>query len=177
MLAPAGCQRQAAAPPAASDGPPLVVGAELKHPSAHVPSFDGGPIQFIDEPFGKVWHIFAFRHSMPLGDKAALWQARYYGRWIRWTGRIMDFTQNGLAIKNGWESPTFDVSLWLEHDQMPIPKQLGLKKGDRVTYVGRLDSYDDVFGQKLYLTHGGILEHVDPNAPDLTKRPDGGALY
>jgi hypothetical protein len=48
-----------------------------------------------------------------------------------------------------------------------------LKKGDRLTFIGRLDSYDDIF-QKLYLTHGAVLAEIDPTAPDTTRIPDGG---
>jgi hypothetical protein len=127
---------------------------------------------FIDEPFLKLWPIFCVRRSMPLGEKAALWDGKYFGKWVRWTGRIMSFTDNGITLKNAYQTVTFDVSLWLEADQLALLKNMRLKRGDRVTYIGRLESYDDIF-QKLYLVHGAVLDHLD-NVPDLTLPPDAG---
>jgi hypothetical protein len=171
-----GCSRSPA-PVSVTDGgsarPPMVVGAELHQPLPHKPSFDGGPIEFVQETFAQLYPIFCVRRSMPLGEKSALWQRKYYGRWVRWTGKVMSFTANGLTLKTGWQTVTFDISLWLEGDQMPLLRQLHLKKGDRVTFIGRLDSYDDIF-QKLYLTHGAVLSEIDPTAPDTTHIPDGG---
>jgi hypothetical protein len=157
-----GCQRQSPLP--GVHGAPLVLGAEMHAPTPHAPSFDGGPIQFIDEDFNALYPIFCMRRSMPLGEKSALWMSRYYGKWVRWTGRIMSFTANGITVKQGTQTVTFDISLWLEADQQALLSQMNLKKGDRVTYIGRLDSYDDIF-QKLYLTHGAVMAQPDPKRP------------
>jgi hypothetical protein len=118
--------------------------------------------EFIDEPFDKLYPLFLLRKLKP-GPKAALW-THYYGRWVKWTGTVRSFTANGITLKQIPPTVTFDVSLWVE---MPQQKQLRqmMKLGDRVTYVGRLDSYDDVF-RTLYLVHGRILENHGP--------PDGG---
>jgi hypothetical protein len=170
LVAGAGCRREPASSEreAVTPSKPLVVGAEILPPTPHLPSFDGGPIQFIDEDFNKLFPIFCLRHSMPLGEKAALWQSRYYGKWVRWTGRLMSFTANGITIKQGTRTVTFDISLWLEADQLALLQQMSLKVGDRVTYIGRLDAYDDIF-QKLYLTHGSVLSRADvkPMLPPL----------
>jgi hypothetical protein len=161
LLLAAACQKapRETPPPHAQ---PLVVGAELHAPTPHGPSFDGGPIEFIDEEFEALYPVFCIRRSMPLGEKSALWMRKYYGKWVRWTGTIMSFTANGITIKQGTQTVTFDISLWLENGQLSVLRDMGLKKGDRVTYIGRLDAYDDIF-QKLYLTHGAVLEHPDPD--------------
>jgi len=174
LLTALGCERGSpTAPPASPNGGPLVVGAEVRAPRPHLPSFDGGPIEFIRESFAELYPIFCVRRSMPLGEKAALWRRKYFGRWVRWTGKLMSFTRNGITVKTGWQTVTFDVSLWLEADQLPLLESMKLKKGDRLTFIGRLDSYDDIF-QKLYLTHGAVLSELDPTAPDTTHVPDAG---
>jgi len=119
--------------------------------------------EFIDEPFEKLYPLFLLRKLKP-GPKAALW-TRYYGRWVKWTGIVRSFTANGITLKQIPPTVTFDVSLWVD---MPQQRELRtmMKLGDRVTYVGRLDSYDDVF-RTLYLVHGRILETLGP--------PDGGS--
>src|SRR5690242_15315800 len=115
LLAAGACHRDAGPP--SYEAPQLVVGGEVRRPEPHAPSFDGGPIEFIDEEFESLYPIFCIRRSMPLGEKAALWQRKYYGKWVRWTGKLMSFTQNGITIKQGTVTVTFDISLWLEADQ------------------------------------------------------------
>jgi hypothetical protein len=141
----------------------LVVGARLAPSEAHAPSFDGGATEFIHETFDQLYPIFCVRRSMPLGEKSALWQQKYYGKWVRWTGRVRSFTQSGLTIQQRPAAVTFDVSLWVEADQQPQLRSL-LKVGSRVTYLARLDSFDDIF-QKLYLTHGSVMATPDPPLP------------
>ena len=161
-------------PPPHAAPAPLVVGAELHPAEPHLPSFDGGPIEFVHETFQQLYPIFCIRHSMPLGEKAALWQKKYFGKWVRWTGKILSFTPNGITIKQGWQTVTFDISLWLERDQLDLLRSQ-FKVGDVVTYIGRLDSYDDIW-LKLYLTHGSILAQHDPiqgRAPWLPPLPTG----
>jgi hypothetical protein len=121
------------------------------------------PPEFINEPFDTLYPLFLLRKLKP-GPKAALW-TRYYGRWVKWTGIVRSFTANGITLKQIPPTVTFDVSLWVD---MPQQRELRtmMKIGDRVTYVGRLDSYDDVF-RTLYLVHGRILENLGP--------PDGGS--
>jgi hypothetical protein len=127
-------------------------------PSARTPS-----TEFVTESFEELYPIFLVRRSMPQGEKARLWTTRYLGRWVRWTGIIRSFTPNGVTLKHLQSTITFDVSLWLESDQLPALHRK-FHKGDALSYLGRLDSYDDIF-RTLYLGHGMIVELA----------PDGGA--
>jgi hypothetical protein len=138
---------------------PLVVGARLAPAVPHAPSFDGGPVEFIRSTMDELYPLFCVYHALPQGQRANLWINRYHGRWIRWTGKVRSFTQNGLAIVQRPESVTFDVSLRMDADHMATLQQ-HVKVGDRVTYEGELDSYDDVF-QKIYLLHGTVLAVPD----------------
>jgi hypothetical protein len=135
-----------------SENPPPLAAA----PPAH----DGSAVEFVNVTFQDLYPLFLMRRIKP-GPKAALWQ-RYVGRWVRWTGTLVSFTANGVTFKQRPETVTFDVSLWIEAlDRAALKRRV--KKGDRVVYIGQLDSYDDVF-RTLYLQHGSIL--ADRVAPD-----------
>jgi hypothetical protein len=162
-----GCRRETAPAAPAAPAPvaarPLVVGAKMAPAEPHSKSFDGGPVEFIRDTMDEIYPKICVYHSMPQGQRANLWTNRYHGRWIHWTGKVRAFTQNGLGIVQRPESLTFDVSLRMDADQMAKLQQ-HVKVGERVTYEGQLDTYDDIF-QKIYLLHGTVLA-VNP--------PDGG---
>ncbi len=109
--------------------------------------------EFIDDSFDALYPVFLLRKVAP-GPKAALW-TRYYHRWVRWTGTLVSFTVNGATFKHLSSTLTFDVSLYVEPHARPRLHRY--KPGDRVTYVGQLDSFDDVF-RTLYLVHGDVVE-------------------
>jgi hypothetical protein len=74
---------------------------------------------------------------------------------VRWTGRIRSFTPNGITVRQLPVTTTFDVSLWInnaERDEVRAKFHVG----DIVTYVGRLDSYDDIW-RTIYLVNGSVL--------------------
>jgi hypothetical protein len=140
LLTLAGChQRPAKIGGAASDGG--VFGAEATP-------------EFIDVDFAYLHPIF-LQHKIGQGPKAALWAERYHRRWVRWTGRIRSFTANGITIKQLPVTTTFDVSLWINNNERAAVRAK-YKVGDVITYVGRLDSYDDIW-RTLYLVNGSVL--------------------
>ncbi|HEY7954981.1 MAG TPA: hypothetical protein VII38_06790 [Polyangia bacterium] len=170
LLLGAGCSHPAMrAPDAAIERSPASAHAPAPAPGDRATTTtmvgDLGPIEILPVRFEELFPIFLLRHSMPLGEKAALWQEHYYGKWVRWSGKLISFTPNGITVLELKTTLTFDVSLWVEADQFPTLREK-LRVGDRVTYIGKLDSYDDVF-RKLYLTHGAIIEPPDA-------RTDGG---
>lgn len=119
------------------------------------------PPQFVDDEFAQLYPIF-LQHKIGQGPKAALWAERYRGRWVRWTGRIRSFSANGITIRQLKATSTFDVSLWLNNNERKAVEQK-YKVGDVVTYVGRLDSYDDVW-RTLYLINGSVLQRQSADA-------------
>jgi hypothetical protein len=127
------------------------------------------PPEFVSETFQQLYPVFLHRHSMPLGEKAKLWTERYFGRYVRWTGIIRSFTPNGVTLKHLPTTVTFDVSVWMEADQAALV-QKRYHVGDVLTYVARLDSYDDVF-RTLYLGHGLITETPDGAVPTAPPEP------
>ncbi len=127
---------------------------------SHGPARDGGVFgaeatpEFIDVDFAYLHPIF-LRHKIGQGPKAALWAERYHRRWVRWTGRIRSFTANGITVKMLPVTSTFDVSLWVNNNERAAVRAR-YKVGDVVTFVGRLDSYDDIW-RTLYLVNGSVL--------------------
>lgn len=114
---------------------------------------EGAP-EFLDVGF-EVLHPIFLKHKIAPGPKAALWAERYHRRWVRWTGKIRSFTANGITLKQLPVTSTFDVSLWVDNNQRQALRAR-YKLGDLVTYVGRLDSYDDVW-RTLYLVNGAVI--------------------
>jgi hypothetical protein len=160
--------RDAGAESAAAVPVPIVVAARVPRGERA----GSGTLEFIPETFEQLYPWLLVRRSMPAGDKATLWHARYNGRWVRWSGMVMSITPNGLTLKQLATTTTYDVSLWLEADSLQRSRRL--RKGDRVTYVGRLDAYDDVL-RHLLVTHGTLVENADvvgPPAPLPTIPPE-----
>ena len=116
--------------------------------------------EFVDVDFAYLHPIF-LRHKIGQGPKAALWAERYHRRWVKWTGRIRSFTANGITLKELPVTSTFDVSLWVNNNEREALKAR-YKVGDLVTYVGRLDSYDDIW-RTLYLVNGSVLSLAAPD--------------
>jgi hypothetical protein len=110
--------------------------------------------ELIDVDFAYLHPIF-LRHKIGQGPKAALWAERYYRRWVRWTGSIRSFTPNGVTIRELPVTTTFDVSLWVNNAERAAVRER-YHVGDVVTYIGRLDSYDDIW-RTIYLVNGSIL--------------------
>jgi hypothetical protein len=128
----------------------FAIGCSPRSPTAiHV---DAGPPEFVEDSFEALYPVFLLRKIAP-GPKAALW-TRYYHRWVRWTGKLISFTVNGATFKHLDSTLTFDVSLYVEPGARARLHRY--KIGDDVTYVGQLDSYDDVF-RTLYLIHGDVV--------------------
>jgi hypothetical protein len=142
----------------------VVVGAQLSQPTPRDPSFDGGPIELIRETYEELYPVFCVYRSMSQGQRAGLWNQKYQFRWVRWTGKIKSFTPKGITLQMRPQTVTFDLSVWLEDGQMPRLRAHH-KRGDVVTFIARLDTYDEIF-QKLYLTHGAVVDSTEP-IPDL----------
>jgi hypothetical protein len=128
-----------------------VAGCHRSPPSRGLAA-DAGTPEFIDETFDELLPIFLLRKVAP-GPKAALW-GRYHRRWVRWTGTLVSFTANGATFKQIPGTLTFDVSLFV--DASVRARLHRLHPGDRVTYIGQLDNYDDVF-RTIYLVHGDVV--------------------
>jgi hypothetical protein len=143
-----------------------VVGCDHKPPTGggagpHGATFgaEAAP-ELIDVDFGYLYPIF-LQHKIGQGPKAALWAERYHRRWVRWSGRIRSFTPNGITIRMLPITSTFDVSLWIDNaDRAAVRARYHV--GDLVSYMGRLDSYDDIW-RTMYLVNGSVLGPASPN--------------
>lgn len=122
--------------------------------AAHLSHTQPADLSILPDTFDELYPIFCQYRSMPAGQKGGLWRRKYYGRWVRWSGTVRSFTDNGLTIRQRPETLTFDFSLRV--DGQALKKiQRELKIGEKVEFIARLDSYDDVFA-KIYLTHAAV---------------------
>jgi hypothetical protein len=135
---------------------PVAIHPSLCAPSAaqRSPGETAPGVVFTDDTFEDLYPFFLLRR-IPEGPKATLWR-RCTERWVRWSGRIVSFTDHGITLKQLNQTLTFDVSLIVD---MPGRAQLQnrYRAGDQVTYLGRLDHYDDIF-HTLYLIHGQVAK-------------------
>ncbi len=129
-------------------------------------------VEFLELRFEELYPIFLFRRSMSQGEKANQW-SKYRDRWVRWEGVITSVTKKGVTFKHLRSTVTFDVSLTCEASSLKLANER-FAPGDRVRYVGRLSSFDDIF-RTMYLSHGAIIEkvaHGDLGVPaDLSMPP------
>ena len=136
--------------PPSDDPPPEIEVADAGPAHSEPPSF-------VPDSFEALYPIFLLRKLAP-GAKAALWRS-YHGKYVRWTGTIISFTASGMTIKHIPKTVTFDVSLQM--DAVGRARRKKLKVGDVVTYIGRLESYDDLF-RTMYLQHGDVALPAAP---------------
>ena len=140
---------------------PLLVGCE--HGAAPPTPTSASPpakAEPMPKAFEELYPLFLARKSMSQGEKASLWATQYRNRWVTWEGVIGSFTDHGLTLKHLRATSTFDVSLTCDTATVAALKTR-FAVGDRVRYVGSLDSYDDIF-RTMYVNHGAVLERV-PN--------------
>lgn len=111
----------------------------------------------LSETFDRLYPLFLQR-KVDRGPKAAIWSSKYRGRWVRWTGQLVSFSPNGVTFKQLQSTITFDVSLKLDTAHKSELAER-LRPGAFVTYVGRLQSYDDTF-RTFYLTNGDVVDEI-----------------
>lgn len=136
----------------------LLSGCELFSNPPRPAKPDAAPHQeaeVLDKTFEELYPIFLYRKSMSQGQKATLWRD-YRGRWVRWEGVVASVTDHGMTFKHLLTTTTFDVSLTCDRAALASAKaRFGV--GDRVRYVGRLESFDDIF-RTLYVSNGVVIE-------------------
>lgn len=143
------------APACPDDDPSAPIEIAAAPPSGATRNDGGaGGAEVVDETFDQLYPVFLLRKLAP-GPKANLWHTRYQGKWIRWTGVLVSITANGATFRQIPATVTFDVSLML--DPGTRAKLRRYPPGTRITYVGRLEHFDDVF-RTFYLDHGAIAE-------------------
>ena len=95
--------------------------------------------------------------QLALGQVLELFN-QYKGKYVRWTGEVVKIEKESeggytLLIKHLPSPAPYDVKLFLEHSKKD--KLENLKRGDIITYTGRLESYDPASG---YLLEDGGIE-------------------
>ena len=114
---------------------------------------DNAKVEFVTDPFDRYYDLF-LRRTIPAGEKATIWNS-YRGRWVRWSGLIASFSRDGITVRMRPLTATFDVSLRLTvADRTAALARYHVK--DWVTFIGRLESYDDIF-RNIYLGNGQIV--------------------
>lgn len=109
----------------------------------------------LDVSFDTVYDAVLVRNRSD-GERAVDWNEKYFGNWVRWTGTIMSFTDHSITLRHRKSTTTFDVSLGLTGAEL-ADAQRRYHKGSVISYMGKLDSIDDIF-RTIYIVQGVILE-------------------
>ena len=115
------------------------------------PALTDAGANVLAESFESLYPIFLLR-KIGNTEKAALW-SRYRGQWVHWTGKLIKVTRDGGVFKMLPATTTFDVSVKFDADGRR--KLGGYRPNTTVTFVGRLDNFDDVF-RTFSLDHGNV---------------------
>jgi hypothetical protein len=127
---------------------------------AYIPSKRSGEIQekeFLHYSFEDFNGMIGSDDQLALGQALELFN-QYKGKYVRWTGEVIKIEKESeggytLFIKHLPSPAPYDVKLFLEHSKKDEIRKR--KKGDIITYTGRLESYDPVSG---YVFEDGDIE-------------------
>ena len=123
------------------------------------------PIQFINETYTDLWKVFNYQSQYTNLQKEAIFNSQYKGKYVKWTGKVKNidttlFTDKIVLWVEQREKSPFDfsgsdVSVYISKDQ--YGKLIKLKKGDAVTYIGKLTRYEGLFLDGFTLEDGGVI--------------------
>jgi hypothetical protein len=109
----------------------------------------------INARFDELYPVFMVRNgTLPIGPKAARWAQQYQNRWIKWSGVLASISKYGMTVKMRPQTLSFDISVRMSPEAR-ADLQKHNKTGDRITFIARLETYDDVF-RTLYLGYGAL---------------------
>lgn len=107
----------------------------------------------LKEPFSNITFnefdkIFGNESELKKSEKKRLWNDKYEGKYIRWTGRV---GYKGIAVydwnKVGISHKDSNIDVNLRFDYTKQKKVLRLNVGDVITYTGKLVSLRSLFSQ------------------------------
>ena len=125
-----------------------------------IPSKKSGKVtekEFLRYSFEDFNSMIGSDDQLALGQVLELFN-QYKGKYVRWTGEVVKIEKESeggytLLIKHLPSPAPYDVKLFLEHSKKD--KLENLKRGDIITYTGRLESYNPVSG---YFLEDGDIE-------------------
>ncbi len=117
------------------------------------------PTGYVSTDFATFNRYFSNSSRLTDMQKDALFDSKFKGGLVRWTGRVVEVEKGMLGglhvlIKHTGESLVSDVTLDLRPSEEN--KAMMLHKGQAITYQGKLESWGGVMDH--YLDEGVIIE-------------------
>lgn len=134
-----------------SDGPPRSADAELLKPV------------FIDAGFATLHQTF-LQYGLTAMERSAVWSHFYKNRWVHWTGQLVKVSNAAMLFRQLAATSSYDVLVRVPRIELSLRRSL--KPGRIYNYVGRLDSYDDMF-RTIYLEQGQIFDAGPDGVPGV----------
>lgn len=147
--------RRVAIPPAQSpersDPKPVGPDADLLRPV------------FIDASFG-TFHQTFLQYGLNAIERSAVWSHFYKNRWVHWSGQLVKVSSAALLFRQLGTTTSYDVLVRVPRIDPGLRRRL--TTGRMYNYVGRIDSYDDMF-RTIYLEQGQIFDAGPEGVPGV----------
>lgn len=139
-------------PASRSDGSkPVISDAEMLRPV------------FIDAGFD-TFHQTFLQYGLNAIERSAVWSHFYKNRWVHWTGQLVKVSSAALLFRQLGATTSYDVLVRVPRIDPALRRRL--TTGRLYNYVGRIDSYDDMF-RTIYLEQGQIFDAGPEGVPGV----------
>lgn len=144
--------------------PPAATPAIPRPPPAPPPS-DAEMLRpvFIDACFDVVHQTF-MQYGLTKTERSEVWARFYKNRWVHWTGQLVKVSAAAMLFRQLGATSSYDVLVRVPH--IAPSTRTSLLPGRVYNYVGRLDSYDDLF-RTIYLEQGQVFDAGPEGVPGV----------
>ncbi len=118
---------------------------------------------FIDAGFDVVHQTF-LQYGLTTIERSEVWSRFYKNRWIHWTGQLVKISAAAMLFRQLGATSSYDVLVRVPRIDPSIRTSLAI--GRLYNYVGRLDSYDDMF-RTIYLEQGQVFDAGPDGVPGV----------
>lgn len=118
---------------------------------------------FIDAGFDIVHQTF-LQYGLTSIERSEVWSRFYKNRWVHWTGQLVKVSAAALLFRQLGATSSYDVLVRVPRIEPSMRTHLAV--GRIYNYVGRLDSYDDMF-RTIYLEQGQLFDAGPEGVPGV----------
>ena len=164
MVCAAACPGQpSSAPPPPQQQPAPQPGPSRSAAGADLPAATLLRPVFIDAGFGTLHQTF-LQYGLTAMERSQVWSHSYKNRWVHWTGQLVKVSQAAVLFRQLASTSSYDVLVRIPRIDPGLRQRLTV--GRLYNYVGRVDSYDDMF-RTIYLEQGQIFDAGPDGVPGV----------
>ena len=104
------------------------------------------------------------QYGLTKTERSEVWARFYKNRWVHWTGQLVKVSAAAMLFRQLGATSSYDVLVRVPH--IAPSTRTSLLPGRVYNYVGRLDSYDDLF-RTIYLEQGQVFDAGPEGVPGV----------